>query len=271
MAFTALNQELWSSLLIASTKESMAFTDIFKPGKVHGKSLHLTDIGSVIVSAYTKDTDISNQTLTDSDKELLLNQQSYFSVAVDQIDIAQTDADIMKEILTRGSNGIKKAFETYIGSLHAGASVVTALGTSTTPIEIDEDNILVYIRKMARLLDQASADPDRWMVVPAFFKEDLITALPALSTNNTEMLANGKIGRFCGFDIYMSNNLAQTTGTKYKILAGDKASMVAGVNVDTIESLKNPNYFGDILRALYIYGSKVVRPSTLACLTANEA
>jgi hypothetical protein len=273
MAITTLNQELWSTLLIKGTQEQIAYQEIVNNiGTVRGKQVHFSNIGAVTVSSYTKDTDISNQTLTDTGIDLDLNQQKYFSVALDDVDAAQTDADVLGEIIRKGTYGLKNEMEKYIASLHAGAGITAGLGTSTTPIEINSSNVLTYLRTIARKLDEANADgSSRWIVVPAFMKEDISIALPQLDTNNSEMLRTGYIGMFAGLKIYMSNNVVNTTSAKYKVMAGDRDAFRFGMNINELESLRNPAQFGEIVRGLACFGSKVTQSSTLALLTANEA
>ena len=273
MAITTLNRELWSTLLIKGTQEKIAFQEIVNNiGQVNGKEVHFSNIGAVTISPYTKDTDISNQTLTDSGIDLALNQQHYFSVAVDDVDQAQSDVAILAEITRKGTFGLKKEMEEYIASLHAGAGIVTGLGDGTTPIEVNSVNVLATLRTISRKLDEADADAStRWIVVPPWFTEDLSTALPALDTNNSAMLASGYIGMFAGLKIYQSNNVVNTTGEAYKIMAGDQDAFRFGMNINSIEGLRNPAQFGDIVRGLAVFGAKVTQSSTLALLTANEA
>ena len=273
MAITTLNQELWSTLLIKGTQEKIAFQEIVNNvGKITGKQVHFSNIGAVTVSNYTKDTDISNQTLTDSGIDLDLNQQKYFSVAVDDVDQAQTDVSILSEVTRKATYSMKNEVEKYIAGLHAGAGITTGLGNSTTPIEINSANVLTYLRTIARKLDEANADASsRWIVVPPWFSEDLSIALPALSTDNLAMLSTGFIGMFAGIKLYSSNNVVNTTNAKYKIMAGDMDAFRFGMNIDSMESLRNPAQFGEIVRGLACFGCSVTQASTLCTLTANEA
>lgn len=273
MSITTLNKELWSSLLIKGTRGRLAFQDVVKNiGKVTGKQVHFSDLGTINISDYVKGTPLNNQELTDSGIDLDLDQQKYFSCSIEDIDNAQTDVNIMTEVTRKGTAGLKKTIDSYIGSLHAGSGITTDLGTTTTPIEINSSNVLTYLRSIARKMDEAEADSStRWIVIPPWFKEKLFIALPQLDTNNSEMLRTGYVGAFAGLKIYMSSNVANTSGAKWKIMAGDSDSIRFGMNVEKIEGLRDPNQFGDILRGLTVFGAVVTEASTLACLTANEA
>jgi len=273
MAITTLNQELWSNLLIKGTQKSLSFQEVTRDiGTVNGKQVHFTNLGAVNISDYTKDTDITNQVLTDTGIDLDLNQQKYFSVSCDDIDQAQSNVAILSEVIRKGTHGLKLAIDSNIAGLHAGAGITSGLGSTTTPIEINSANVLTYLRNISRKMDEANADPlSRWIVIPAWMKEDLLTALPQLDTANSEMLSSGYIGHMYGLKLYNSNNVVNTSSAKYKVMFGDADSIRFGMNVDKVEGLRNPKQFGDIVRALVVYGSRVVESSTLGCLTANEA
>ena len=254
MAIQYFNQELWSSLLLKGTSEKLAFQEVVKNvGTVNGKQVHFSGIGNVTITSYTKDTNITNQTLTDTGIDLDLDQQKYFSVNVDDIDRAQTSADIMAEITRKGSEGLKKAIDTHIAGLHAGAGITSGLGTGTTPIEINSANVNTYLLKIARLLKEANADPaSLWCVVPVWMWEKMILKNQTLISNNADLVASGYIGTLYGLKLYVSNSIANTTGAKWKILAGDGDAMRIGMNVDKIETLRNNAQFGDIVRGLIV-------------------
>lgn len=272
MATTNFNQELWSSLLLKGATEKIAYSEAARYiGKVSGKTVHFAGISDVNIGDYVKETAITNQNLTDTGLDLDLNVQKYFSVAVESIDLAQSDANILGEITRKGSDGLRNALEVNIAGLHGSAGITADLGTTGTPIEVNSANVLSYLRLIARKMDEANASDDRWIIVPPWMKEDILTALPQLDTNNSKMLANGTIGYFAGLRIGYSNNVVNTAGSAYKILAGTGDSIRFGMNIDELESLRNPEQFGDIVRGLAVFGSCVSQAETLVCFTANEA
>jgi len=273
MAITTLNQELWSNLLLEGTQKSLVFQDCARHiGTVHADEVHFSNIGSVTVGAYTKNTDISNQTLTDSGIDLDLNQQQYFSVNVDDIDNAQTDVNVLSEVIRKGTHGLKNEIDEYVAGLHASAGIVADLGTDEAAIDINSSSVLTYFRLISQKLDEANADiSSRWIVIPPWMKNKLSTALPSLDTNNSEMLRSGFIGMFSGLKVYVSNNIKNTAGALYKVMAGDGDAFRMGLNVLKIESLRNNAQFGDIVRGLVCFGAVATSTATLACLTADPA
>ena len=77
--------------------------------------------------------------------------------------------------------------------------------------------------------------------------------------------------RPAGFIVLKSNNVPQTTGTKYKIIAGHAMATAYVEQILDVQTYKPEKRFGDAVKGLHVYGAKVVRPTALACLIANKA
>ena len=78
-------------------------------------------------------------------------------------------------------------------------------------------------------------------------------------------------GEAAGFSILKSNNVPNTTGTKYKILAGHSIATAYVEQIVDVQTYKPEKRFGDAVKGLHVYGAKVVRPSALACLIASKS
>ncbi len=271
---TKLNQTLWEAVLLKGALERLAYNKVVRDqGQINGATLNLQNIGAVNVGNYTKDTDITNQVLTDTQKVIDLDQQKYFSVALDDVDAAQTNSAVMAEVARKGAAGLAKAADTYIATIGAaGASITADLGTSGTPLEINSANVAGTLSLIARRLEDANADMESlWTVLPPFVIEDLRNASIGFLSDNMQLGVDGFAGKLYGLHIYSSNNVINNASTEYQILAGDKDCITFGHNIQKVEGLRNPKQFGDILRALYVYGGVVSQPETLALGYFNEA
>jgi ABC-type uncharacterized transport system permease subunit len=98
---------------------------------------------------------------------------------------------------------------------------------------------------------------DRFMVVNPDFADLLIDGLSdAAVAGGTEELRNGQILRLYGFNIVESPLVAGATPTAI----GYHSSMVAFANqINSLEALRNPTKFADIVRGLSVYGAKVIK------------
>jgi hypothetical protein len=156
--------------------------------------------------------------------------------------------------------------------MYTKAGITTALGTSGTPIEINSANIDTYLVKLARMLDDNNVPrAGRFVVMPPFMHEDLVLANLVAATDNKDLIANGLVGRYAGFDLKISNNVPNTTKTKYACIAGVPQAISFASQIAEIESLRLEGSFSTAIRGLYLYGAEVLKPAALACLWANEA
>ena len=73
------------------------------------------------------------------------------------------------------------------------------------------------------------------------------------------------------FTVYSSNNLAVSTDTVdsvsvkcTNVVAGHKAGLTFASQMTNMETLPNPDDFGQLVRGLNVYGYKVIGPKYLA-------
>ena len=74
-----------------------------------------------------------------------------------------------------------------------------------------------------------------------------------------------------GFTILKSNNVPNDDGSKYKILAGHSVATTYAEQILDLQTYKPEKLFGDAVKGLHVYGSKVVRATALACLIADKS
>ncbi|MEV0620714.1 hypothetical protein AB0I81_45830 [Nonomuraea sp. NPDC050404] len=69
----------------------------------------------------------------------------------------------------------------------------------------------------------------------------------------------------------MTTNIPQTTPGTYNvdIIAGHPMATTYADQIQEVESLRDPDDFGHIIRGLHIYGAKAIRPQAL--VTAKVA
>lgn len=95
-----------------------------------------------------------------------------------------------------------------------------------------------------------------------------------------KVLREGSIGHIAGLDILVCTNLptidtttgegaSATTTHTVNIMAGINEAIAYAGNISEIESQRDPKFFGDNVRGLYVYGKKVVLPKALAGLTVE--
>jgi hypothetical protein len=83
-------------------------------------------------------------------------------------------------------------------------------------------------------------------------------------------LANAVIGEAAGFTVIKSNNVPNTSATKYRIIAGHNMAWTMAMQLAKIEAYRPEKRFADAVKGLQLYGATVVRPQALAVLCANK-
>lgn len=167
------------------------------------------------------------------------------------------------------------------------------LGTDTAPVTLTAANVLQKILEMASVLDEQNVpDGDRWLLIDPLTRSLLMQSNLSQAQfmgDATSMVRNGKIGTIDRFTVYVTNQLPRgaagsntpwtsgdgtessitSTGAKRRaMIAGHKAGITFASQITKMETVRNPNDFGDFIRSLNVYGFKVVKPEAMTLLVA---
>ncbi|MFN0279095.1 MAG: P22 coat protein - protein 5 domain protein [Pyrinomonadaceae bacterium] len=242
-----------------------------------GNTVKIASISEVTIGDYTKDTDINApETLTDDEQTLLVNNAKYFNFYVDSVDRAQQNANVLDAAMRHSSWKLRDVADTFLATaMDAAVPAGNKIGSTTTPKVPTKADAYEYLVDLGVLLDEANVPIDgRFVVVPAWFhglllKDDRF--IRSGTQAGDRKLANGLVGEAAGFAILKSNNVPNTTGTKYKILAGHAIATAYVEQILDVQTYKPEKRFGDAVKGIHVYGAKVVRPTALAVLIANKS
>jgi hypothetical protein len=154
------------------------------------------------------------------------------------------------------------------------------------PLTLTTSNVLSTITALASVLDEQNVpDTNRFLIITPQVRNLLMNSnfqQAYLTGDDKSILRNGKIGMIDRFTVYVSNLLPTaaanqlfsggTTGTGISTNAVARKCMVAGATsaitfasqIAKVESLQNPNDFGQLVRGLNIYGYQTIKPESLA-------
>lgn len=242
-----------------------------------GNTVKIASIGDVIVDTYVKDNDISDpQVLTDDELTMLIDRAKYFHFYVDSVDRAQQNVNVLDEAMRRSSWKLRDEADAFIANaMDTAVPAGNKIGTTGTPKVPTKADAYEYLVDLGVLLDESNTPIDgRFVVVPAWFhglllKDDRFIRSGTVAGDRR--LANGFVGEAAGFSILKSNNVPNTTGTKYKIIAGHSIATAYVEQIVDVQTYKPEKRFGDAVKGLHVYGAKVVRPNSLAELIANKS
>jgi hypothetical protein len=271
--------EVWSALLNGYLKKLLVYGACCNRNyegeiKRMGDRLHIVEIGDITVSPYVRNvTTLTYQELQDTGLLLPITESKSFSFKLDDCDSVQARADLLGPATEKAAYTVKDVMDQFIAAtLSAEPGITAGLGTDGTPLEINSVNVRTILLLVARKLDDAKVPRGgRWIVLPPWMVEDMVLKDSSLSTPNVDVLKEGLVTRAYGFDIYMSHNVPNTTGTKYKILAGIPWAATFAEQLAKIEAIRLQGSFADAVRGLYLYGAKVTHPEALAMAICNEA
>lgn len=188
------------------------------------------------------------------------------------------------------SNKLKKGdFGNITTSGAADHSIPIAVrlpGATSLPTEYATPHQIVS--KMARILNQQLVPKEgRWLVIDPVMMEvlnDEDSRFLMSDWGESGGLRNGLVLKnWCGFRVYMSNNLPQvgggpeTTGTANQntdfgvIVAGHDGAVATAEQLRKTEKYRDPNSFADVVRGMHLYGRKILRPESLVVAKYNLA
>lgn len=323
MAVERFLRDVWSAKLLAFFAQIRVWGELgsrdYEPDFIGARRVKINAIqeDSVTVKDYTRNADIDDPEVLD-DAQIIFNldKEKYFNVAVDDVDAAQTNADLMGAANAVSANAVLKTVEQDICN-----TVVAAIPDNNIFVLADEFKANAgKLRGVPKANSQlASLLNDEYVTVDTLLREANVANgvegvieggnswavhsptswggltwslsrpnAPAVLTGlSQEVLLNGFKGRLHGVDNYVSSaepvrgdesasggpavTLGQdtTTGTSAQgtkdrtIVFGFPGAFAFASQIENLEAYSPEKRFGDALKGLFVYGTKVLRPSLL--------
>ena len=171
-----------------------------------GSSVKVCGVGNVNISDYTKNTNMSApQTLSDNARELVIDQAKYFNFQIDDIDRAQSMPRLMEAAMANAATALATEADRYVYKLYAYAGS-TITNAAATP----ENVVTTLLAARTKLYKQnvSNADDIVFEVSPDI-GEMILKAKLELSTDNSEALDAGCIGRIAGCRVYVTGSAVE--------------------------------------------------------------
>jgi len=274
----------------ASVVEAITNTDYAGEISAYGDSVKIIKEPVISVSDYTRGSDTTDTKLTDQEITLVVDSAKAFKFIVDDIETNMSHVNFKEVASSSAAYALKDSYDAAVlASMFAGCSASSpdhiigadaAAGTggvAETTASVDllgSDGTGVdaidLMARMARLLDDQNVPEEgRWFVAPPSFYEELSQSGSKLLNVDFNAgqgsIRNGLVssGKLRGFDMYKSNNIADTSTATGKVMAGHISSTATANTILSTEVLRDPTSFGDIVRGLHVYGAKVLRDEAL--------
>jgi hypothetical protein len=282
--------EIWSTKLIQKFYDNTVFAEISNTDyegeiKQHGDTVNIRTRADITIRDYVKGGGLNYENPEAPIVQLLIDQGKYFAFHVYDIDKTQSDINLMNEWSQDGGEQMKIAVDTDIlGAIYSDADSDNAgntagrksgnivLGTAGTPLDLSKTNIVDKIVDMNTVMDEQNLpETGRYLVLPPSGCARIKTSElkdASLTGDGQSTLRNGKVGMIDRTTIFCSNSLNSTSGT-YDLIFGHKVATSFAAQMTNMETLKNPDDFGDLVRSLMVYGFKVTKPDALGHAVAN--
>jgi hypothetical protein len=273
----------------SSVVEAITNTDYAGEISAYGDSVKIIKEPVISVSDYTRGSDTTPTKLTDQELTLVVDSAKAFKFIVDDIETKMSHVNFKEVASSSAAYALKDSFDAAVianmfsglsatGPDHTlGADSATALaagvydGAGSVDLGTSgETDPLDLMARMARLLDEQNVPEEgRWFVAgPDFYEQLSQSGSKLLSVDYNAgqgSIRNGLVssGKLRGFSMYKSNNIAATSNATGKCLAGHISSTATAQTIISTEVLRDPSSFGDIVRGLHVYGSKVLRDEAL--------
>lgn len=285
--------ELWSTKLVtkfyeATVLAAISNTDYEGEITAHGDKVIIRTVPDIQIYDYEKGKDLTYDTPESASVELVIDKGKHFNFTADDVDAFQSDIALMEKWSTDASNQMKIAIDRdVLGSIYADVAATNQgatagklsgaydLGEATAPVSLTKANIIDYIVDMGTVLDEEDVPEEgRWLLLPAWAmglikKSELKDA--SIAGDGTSIARNGRVGMIDRFTVYGSNLLAwdlEGTDKAFHIMAGHNSGLTFASQMTKMETLRNPNRFGDLVRGLNVYGYEVIKPESIAHLYA---
>ena len=231
-----------------------------------GSVVKICGVGQIDVNDYTKNTDMGNpQSLSDTVKELTIDQAKYFNFQIDDIDRAQASHKLMDAAMKVAASGLASEAEKYVYSLVDKASLVMSYD------DVSVSNILdCIIEAREKLYSENVTDSSSIVIeVSPGIASLLLKAKIDLSTDNTAALENGCIGSIAGCNVFVSGNIIvkrEDSTIYHKCLVRTKRAIAFAEQLSEIDAYRPEKRFADAVKGLHLYGASIVYPNEMIAL-----
>ncbi|APT87385.1 phage major capsid protein [Corynebacterium flavescens] len=245
-----------------------------------GDTVSINAIGAAKIKDHNRTEDLVYDEIGTTELKLVMDKEKYYGFLVSDVDAKQATGDFQGAATEEHGRGMADVVDKDIAAeLKAGAG--TKLGSKPVFDGSDfyrpaDEQLTAWdiVRKLALELNKVSAPTAaRWVVVGPNFGSALIAdrRVTQADAAGTDVVArSGLISAIpqLGLNIYQSTNVPVTGGREI-IIAGVPGALAFASQLRTLEAFRNPDRFGDVIRGLQVYGSKVIRPSGIVSIEAD--
>lgn len=243
----------------------------------YGNTLDITSSVKPTIGDYVPGTDIAFENVSGTAMKLVIDKAKYATQQFDDVDRAQSIPGVMenatrelaKELHYQAdlavANVIKDATDNGVDYIDKNDAPATAtIAQEATASEVTEANALARINAGLTKLYENDVKPtmDLWGEFTPAYYEKIRDKLTDRLTNNVELAKKGIVGKYYNVNVTIDNAMPVSGEARYNVLRTGKAIAFAG-QIDKVESGRREAQFADYVKALLVFGTRVVRPKEM--------
>lgn len=264
MAISNFIPTVWSAAILENFKAAQAIIPTLNrqyEGEVaNGNVVKVTGITSPTVQDYASGRTLTVDALSDSTQSLAIDQMKAISFKVDDVDRVQA-AGSFEPVTADAGRALAEDAEAYVIAQMKANGTSAGTGAITTPALA-----FAAVVTLRQALGKAKVPAaNRFLVVSPEFASLLLAEGSKLTSANGATdgeLRNGVLGNLLGFTV-IEHPLLTHTSNRPAAIAYHGPSVGFVGQVDKTESGRMENAFADYVRALNVYGAKVLRATAV--------
>lgn len=226
--------------------------------KKKGDRVRILTVGGVASYDYSRNADINApDVLTDEAQYLDIDKAKYEHVFLDAVDNVQSTEKLLTEAKRQMALKMADDVDNQIYSLYGDAGgTVDAYTVAITSANVI--NYLATVRQKFREANVPGSETIYLEVAPAVYTKFVLARI-ARETMNTKTLESGDTSSLYGIEISESNNIVLNVD-RYKCFARTKGAIAYASQLTETKQYEPERRFGDAIKSLQVWGSKVIRP-----------
>lgn len=197
-----------------------------------------------------------------------INIVTDFNFYVDDLDKRQAEggSGLLSQYMSEAKDVVAEAQDAYIAKMAVNKNIKKI----TADEAISKDNILDFIDKayLELLKRDVTRATEVTLTVSPQFTMILKRAYVELDTDNSEMLKNGRVGRYGGITIKESNQCYADSTYEYFQLKTNKAISFVKPYIH-LEPYRPESNFSDAVKGYALYDGKPTRPKEMITLAVK--
>ena len=207
------------------------------------------------------------ETLSDTVRNLKIDQAKYFNFQIDDVDRAQSNPRLMDGAMKNAAAALANAADAYVYSLYLDAT------TEITDEAVSAEGVINHIIDLkTEMMKCGVMDSDEIVVeVSPEIAALILKAKINLGTDNYETLESGLLGKIAGCKIYVSGNVAVDEDGFHKCLVRTQRAVAFAEQISEVEAYRPEKRFADAVKGLHLYGAKIIYPAEFMVLSLKIA